>query len=97
MSKNIFLWLHGLGAAFISGGSGAITAGISVNLRDGKDWNFSDWPHAEHLLSLMAMIFVVNGALGAFGWLSKQPVPDLEGAQGQLAGRGLRRGNTVSA
>lgn len=97
MSKNIFLWLHGLGAAFVSGGSGAITAGISVNLRDGKDWNFSDWPHAEHLLSLMAMIFVVNGALGAFGWLSRKPVPDLEGAQERLSSRLVSGASTVDA
>ena len=80
MSRNTLLWLHGLGAALIGGGSGAVSSGFSVNLLDPKDWNMTDWPHAQHLLLLMCLVFAVNGALAAFAWLSKSPLPPLDDA-----------------
>ena len=78
MSRNTLLWLHGLGAALIGGGSGAVSATVGVNLVDSKDWNMSDWPHAKHMLVLMGIVFLVQGVIATFAWLSKSPLPPLD-------------------
>lgn len=78
MSRNTKLWLHGLGAALIGGGSGAVSAVFGVNLIDPKDWNLNSLAGFGHMCSLMAVVFVINGAITAFAWLSKNPVPPLD-------------------
>lgn len=78
MSRTFLTWLHGLGAAFIGGGSGAVSAAFGVNIVDPKDWNMADWQHSRHMLFLMAIVFLIQGALTAFAWLSKSPLPPLD-------------------
>lgn len=78
MSRNVLLWVHGLVAAVIGGGAGAVSATIGVMTVDSKDWNMTDWPHAQHMLFLMFVVFTVNAAIAAFAWLSKSPIPPLD-------------------
>lgn len=80
MSRTFLTWLHGLGAAFIGGGSGAVSAAFGVNIVDPKDWNMTDWSHSRHMLFLMGIVFFIQGALTAFAWLSKSPLPPLDDA-----------------
>ena len=80
MSRNTLKWLHGLGAALIGGGAGAVSTIFGVNLVDPKDWNVQDWPHAKHMLFLMVIVFTIQGAVAAFAWLSKDPLPSLDDA-----------------
>lgn len=78
MSRNTKLWLHGLGAALVGGGSGAVSAVFGVNMIDPKDWNLSTVGGLAHMGLLMVVVFVINGAITAFAWLSKNPVPALD-------------------
>ena len=78
MSRNTKLWLHGLGAALVGGGSGAVSAVFGVNMIDPKDWNLGTVGGLAHMGLLMVVVFVINGAITAFAWLSKNPVPALD-------------------
>lgn len=73
MSTSVRLWLHGLVAAVIGGGAGAVTAGVSASVIDPSHFNFGG--ELSHTLRLMLGIFVVNGILSAFAYLQKSPVP----------------------
>jgi hypothetical protein len=66
-------WLHGLVAAIIGGGSSAVTAGITVSSIRPDVFNF----HAQivPMFELMGVLFIVNGAVAAFAYLSKSPLP----------------------
>lgn len=58
-------WLHGLGAAFIGGGSSAATAGIM---------NAGDHPLA--LLKKMGTAFLISGVITTLYFLKASPLPD---------------------
>jgi len=65
-------WLYGLGAALIGGGASAVAAGMAEGVVDPG--------HADihHLLALMGTTFVIAGAISAFAYLSKSPLPSQE-------------------
>ena len=65
-------WLHGLIAAFVQGGAGAVTGGITVATMDPKDYFLG----SHKLYALMVAMFLVNGILGAMSFLRQKPVPD---------------------
>lgn len=67
-------WLHGLIAAFIGGGSAAVTAGIVAPAINPSAFNFHD--KLAPLFQLAAALFVVNGGIAAFAYLSKSPLPE---------------------
>lgn len=67
-------WLHGLVAAFIGGGSSAVTAGIVAPAINPAAFNFHE--KLAPLFQLAAALFVVNGGIAAFAYLSKSPLPD---------------------
>lgn len=68
-------WVYGLGAAFIGGGAGAITAsqvamGIAPNT-----FNYSSG--IGNMAKMAAITFVVQGGLMAFAYLKQSPLPAL--------------------
>lgn len=66
-------WLRGLIAATVSGGSAAVVSGATVGIIDPDKFG-----GAMHLLSLMGILFVTNGAMGFFLYLKQKPVPELK-------------------
>lgn len=74
--NNIEAWFHGLAAAFIGGGASAVTAGFVAPAINPAAFNFHNqlWPLAQLALAL----FVVNGGLAAFAYLSKSPLPSMQ-------------------
>jgi hypothetical protein len=66
-------WLHGLGAAFIGGGASAVTAGVVAPAINPQAFNFG--AQIGPLAKLAAAIFVVSGAMSAFAYLAKSPLP----------------------
>lgn len=69
-------WVYGLFSSLIGGGASAVSAAIGVNLIDPKDWNFTE--HPGHVLELMGVCFVINGAISTFAYLAKSPLPSVE-------------------
>jgi len=65
-------WFRGLLAAFISGGSSAVTSGFVVSSMDPADYNLRN----GRIYSLMGAVFVVNGLVGMAMFLRTKPVPD---------------------
>jgi hypothetical protein len=62
-------WLYGLGAAFIGGGAGAVSAGLGVSMLDPKDWNLG----TGKLYALVGSVFVINGLLNMMAFLREKP------------------------
>jgi hypothetical protein len=73
MTKNTEHWVHGLVAAFIGGGSSAVTGGITVSGLAPGQFNFGAQLGA--MGKLMFALFVVNGGLSAFAYLKQSPLP----------------------
>ena len=67
-------WLHGLVAAFIGGGASAVTAGIVAPAINPQAFNFG--AQLTPLIELCGFLFLVNGGLSAFAYLSKSPLPE---------------------
>lgn len=67
------IWLHGLLAAFIGGGSGAVSAGFSVSMVDPDHFNTGNGLH--QLVHTMWLTFIVSGLLTTFAYLKQSPVP----------------------
>ena len=61
-------WLYGLVSAFVGGGAGAVTAGVSVNL-------VFDNVKAWQTLSVMGITFLVSGFYAGLSFLHQQPLP----------------------
>jgi hypothetical protein len=68
------LWLHGLAAAFIAGGSTAVTSGISVSVVAPQVFNTG--AGLVPLLKVVGVTFVVSGLLAAFAYLKQSPIPN---------------------
>lgn len=67
-------WLHGLLAAFIGGGASAVTAGVVAPVINPAAFNIHD--KLGPLFQLAAALFIVNGGIAAFAYLSKSPLPE---------------------
>jgi hypothetical protein len=70
------IWLRGLLAAFIGGGSGSVTSGLASMGIDPEHFNLGSG--LRHTFALMGAVFLVNGALSVFLYLKQSPLPTLE-------------------
>jgi hypothetical protein len=68
-------WLYGIGSAIIGGGSSAVCGGLGSVLIAPETFNVSDWPGATNVLKMMAINFVLTGALSMFFYLKQSPLP----------------------
>jgi len=68
------LWLHGLIAAFIGGGAGAVSAGFASAMVAPGQFNLGGG--LLGLLKLMGVTFIVSGAIAVAAYLKQSPVPD---------------------
>lgn len=75
MSRTVKLWLHGLAAAAIGGGSSAVTGSVSVNLIDPDHFNLATHAALLKMLELIVVLFVMNGILSAMAYLKQAPLP----------------------
>jgi len=66
-------WLHGLAAAFIGGGSSAVSAGFSAVMMDPTKFNLSTG--MLDTLKMMLVTFFISGAITAFAYLKQSPIP----------------------
>lgn len=78
-------WVHGLGAAFIGGGAGAVTSGLTSMGFAPDKFNLANAAGIGHLLGLMAANFIINGALSAMFFLRQAPLPDNDVATVQVS------------
>ena len=74
------LWLHGLAAAFIGGGSGAVSAGLGALLADPDHFNPANGG-LTRILTVMSSTFLVSGILSVTAYLKQSPVPDWDGSE----------------
>lgn len=72
------LWLRGLVAAFVGGGSGSVTSGLTSMGIDPEHFNLGTG--LRHTFALMGAVFLVNGTLSVFLYLKQSPLPTLESA-----------------
>lgn len=64
-------WAYGLVSGIISGGASAVVSGMTVVAMDPSDYNF----HTGKFYTLVALLFLVNGTMGAMMFLRNQPLP----------------------
>jgi hypothetical protein len=69
-------WSYGLGAAFIGGGSGAVTATVTASLLAPDQFNLSK--QLTHFIELASITFFVNGYLASMNYLKQSPLPPEE-------------------
>lgn len=67
-------WILGLWAAFVGGGAGSVTAGLTSMGIDPEHYNLSV-TGIHHLLLLGGTMFIVNGVVSAIFYLKQSPVP----------------------
>jgi len=70
---NVQIWIHGIIAAFIGGGAGAVSAGFASAMVAPGQFNLGGG--LAGLLELMGVTFLVSGALSTFAYLKQSPVP----------------------
>jgi hypothetical protein len=70
--KNWKAWLKSLAAAFISGGSGALGTGVTLNIIAPEHFNLHSM---ALLLKVTAVSFLSHGAIGVFLYLRDSPFP----------------------
>ena len=67
------IWVHGLGSAFIGGGaSGVVAAQAAMGIAP-NTFNYSSG--LGKMLRLGGVVFLISGALSAFGYLKTSPLP----------------------
>jgi hypothetical protein len=71
------IWLRGLIAAFVGGGSGSVTTGLASMGIDPEHFNLNSGLH--HILDLMAAVFLINGLVSACLFLKQSPIPAAHG------------------
>jgi hypothetical protein len=78
MSKylNLERWFHGLLGAFIGGGSAGVIAGLTASAIAPATFNLG--VKLGQTLELFATVFIIQGMVSAFLYLSKAPVPELD-------------------
>jgi hypothetical protein len=67
-------WFHGLAAAFIGGGASGVSASVAAIGIDPATFNLSGG--LLNVAKLAGTVFVVSGALSAFGYLKQSPIPN---------------------
>ena len=70
------VWLRGLAAAFIGGGSGSVTTGLTSMGVDPEHFNLG--PGLRHTMELMAVVFLMNGIMSVFLYLKQSPLPPVD-------------------
>ena len=79
MSESTRVWLHGLAAAFIGGGASAVTAVAAAMGVAPDTFNFSSG--FGKMAKLTGLVFLMAGAMAAFGYLKQSPLPPLDEGQ----------------
>lgn len=74
--KSWEFWLHGLIGAFIGGGAGGVTAGLTSIGLDPKHYNFG--AGLGHTLELTGSVFFINGMVSSILYLKTSPLPTVE-------------------
>lgn len=67
------IWLRGLVAAFIGGGSGGATAGFTAMGIDPDHFNLSGG--LRKMLLIVGATFLVNGVISMLAYLKQSPLP----------------------
>ncbi len=67
------LWLHGLAAAVIGGGSSAVVSGVTLGAIDPSHFNFGH--EFGRTMEVMGVLFIINGLMSAFAYLKQSPLP----------------------
>lgn len=75
--KSIMHWMYGLLAALIGGGASAVTSSITASMLAPNSFNLHD--QRDALVALVYWTFTINGALTAFAYLAKEPLPPWDG------------------
>lgn len=65
-------WIHGLAAAFISGGATAASSSIATITIDPDHFSMA---HPAQLIKVQLVSFLVAGVAGAYGYLKQSPLP----------------------
>lgn len=76
MNNRTAHWLRGLGSAFISGGSSAVTSGVTSMGFAPDKFNLQNLSGLGHLLALMGANFLVSALLSVMFYLRQSPLPD---------------------
>lgn len=80
------IWLHRLFAAFIGGGAGAVTSGLTSMGFAPDKFNLTNTSGILHLLAIMAANFLINGILSAMFYLRQSPLPPEDAAVTETTG-----------
>jgi hypothetical protein len=64
-------WLYGLVSGVIGGGAHAVIAGVAVSVAHPELATLKDQ------FQIMGVVFLISGALAAFTYLSKSPLPEV--------------------
>jgi uncharacterized membrane protein len=77
MKLNWGVWLYGLVAAVLGGGSTAVVSGFGNMVYDPATYNI----HAglKHLLAMVLVTFIVSAVINFFIYLAKHPLPAWDG------------------
>lgn len=76
MTNKTRKWLHGLVAAIIGGGAGAVTSGLTSMGFAPDKFNLSDVNGIFRLLGLVGANFIVSGIFSMMFYLRQAPLPD---------------------
>ena len=69
-------WIRGIVGAIVSGGAGAVSSGLSVNIIDPEHFGITSG--LSHLLAVVTTTFCVSALISLAKWLQTHPVPDSE-------------------
>lgn len=73
LTLNWGVWVYGLVAGFIGGGSSAATGALAITILDPKDFNFAD----AKIWKAMALMFLFNGVKDTLLYLKQHPLPEV--------------------
>lgn len=74
--KNPLVWLHGLLAALIGGGSSGVMAGMAaMGLAPDK---FDLQTNLPNTLKMIGAVFIMSGVISVFTYLKQSPLPPIE-------------------
>ena len=78
MNNGLRLWLRGLLAALITGGSSGVTSALGANLVAPETFTLADG--VGKTLALAGMVAGVSAVNGVAAYLKQSPLPPAEGA-----------------
>lgn len=76
MKLSTRLWLRGLAAALITGGSSGVTSALGANLVAPESFNLTDG--IGRMLALALMVAAVSAVNGVAAYLKQSPLPPAE-------------------